>query len=149
LLLGILAARPAFAVIPPGSPSPADSAGAARTAWRAAREAHFQGDRVGAMLHAERAHAAWPMQWYYALGLASLAAEAGEPTTTARALDDLAALGVGMDLTQARRSPPVAKNVIVADAAARVRVNSSPRQRNSTHRVPGPARSSRASRGTG
>ena len=48
------------------------------------------------MLKADRAHSAWPMQWYYAYGLASIAAAAGEPSTTARALDDLAALGVGV-----------------------------------------------------
>src|SRR5690349_11505272 len=70
LLLGSLVATPALAA------SPADSAAVARNEWRAAREARFRGEKVPAMLHAERAHEAWPMQWYYAYGLASLAAEA-------------------------------------------------------------------------
>ena len=57
--------------------SPADSAAVARATWREAREARAHGDPVGAMLKADRAHDAWPTQWYYAYGLATLAAEAG------------------------------------------------------------------------
>ena len=79
--------------------SPADSAAVARSSWRAALEARAKGDHVGAMRKADRAHAAWPTQWYYAYGLARLAAEAGEPGTTARALDDVAAIGAAPSLS--------------------------------------------------
>ncbi len=107
--------------------SPADSAAAARNAWREAREARSRGDHVGAMLRAERAHAAWPMQWYYAYGWASLAAEAGEPSTTARALDDLAAIGAGPDLsTDSTLMAMGRENITVQTSLQRVAANRAP-----------------------
>jgi DNA-binding beta-propeller fold protein YncE len=113
--------------------SPADSAAAARVAWREARDASFLGDRVGAMLKAERAHSAWPMQWYYAFGLATLAAKAGEPSTTARALDDLAAIGVGMDLSADTTLMALARaNISVRTSLDRVNANRAPLARSTT-----------------
>jgi sugar lactone lactonase YvrE len=116
------------ALVPAASAaSPADSAAVARNEWRAAREARFRNENVAAMLHAERAHSAWPMQWYYAYGLATLAAAAGEPTTAARALDDLAAIGAGVDLAQDSTLYALAKaNTTVATSALRVRANLEP-----------------------
>ena len=116
-----------FAAAPAHAASPADSAAVARNEWRAAREARFRGELVPAMLHAERAHSAWPMQWYYAYGLAQIAAEAGEPSTAARALDALTAIGIGMDIAQdSALAASAAKNLIVAEAATRLRANLAP-----------------------
>ena len=121
LLVMLAFAAPALA------DSPADSAGAARTWWRAARDARLAGDRTGAMLKAERAHEAWPMQWYYAYGLATLAAEAGEPTTTARALDDLAGIGAGMTMApDTALAAMIKSSLIVSDSWAKVRANTVP-----------------------
>jgi len=122
LLLPALAfAAPAHAA------SPADSAAVARNEWRIAREARFRGEYRPALLHAQRAHSAWPMQWYYALALSSVASEAGEPATAARALDDLTALGIGMDVAQdSSLAAASAKWPIVAEAAGRLRANLAP-----------------------
>jgi hypothetical protein len=121
LLATLCAASPVLA------DSPADSAAAARTWWRAARDARILGDHTGAMLKAQRAHAAWPMQWYYAYGSALMAAEAGEPTAAARALDDLAAIGVGMDTPPDSALAALAKSsLIVNESWAKVRANMAP-----------------------
>ena len=107
--------------------APADSAAVARAAWRAATEARLEGDKIGALRQALRAHEVWPMQWYYGWGLASIAAEAREPTTTARALDDLAALGIGMDVAQdSAIAASAARDLIVSEAANRLRANLAP-----------------------
>ncbi len=107
--------------------SPADSAAVARQAWREAVQAKQKGDRLAAMLKAERAHQAWPMQWYYAYGLALLAAEAGEPSTTARALDDLAALGSGIEFLEDTTLVALGRaNISVATALEKVAGNRAP-----------------------
>ena len=116
-----------FAAAPAHAASPADSAAVARNEWRGAREARFRGESFAAMTHARRAHSAWPMQWYYAVGLASIAAEAGDPATAARALDDLTAMGIGMDVgSDSSLAAASAKQPIVAEAAARLRANLAP-----------------------
>jgi len=107
--------------------SPADSAAVARATWREAREARAHGDPVGAMLKADRAHDAWPTQWYYAYGLATLAAEAGEPSTTARALDDLVAIGAAPDLsTDSTLMALGRENISVQTSLQRVAANRVP-----------------------
>jgi hypothetical protein len=116
-----------FVAAPAHAASPADSAAVARNEWRAAREARFRGELRPAMLHAQRAHSAWPMQWYYAFGLASIAAEYGEAAAAARALDDLTALGIGMDVaTDSALAAASAKHAIVSEAAGRLRANLAP-----------------------
>lgn len=113
--------------------SPADSAAVARNAWREAREASFRGEKILAMLEADRAHSAWPMQWYYAYGLATLAAEAGEPSTTARALDDLAAIGSGADFSSDTTMMALARsNISVRTSLDRVAANRVPLARSTT-----------------
>jgi len=80
--------------------APAESAAVARTLWHDARQAGAAGDPAKARACVRRAHAAWPNQWVYAYGLASMAALAGDSTETARALDDLARIGAGPDLAR-------------------------------------------------
>jgi sugar lactone lactonase YvrE len=118
----IVGARPAAAAF-----SPADSAAVARSAWREALQARAKGDHVAAMLKADRAHAAWPTQWYYAYGLARLAAEAGEPSTTARALDDVAAIGAAPLLTADSTLMAMGReNISVQTSIQRVAANAVP-----------------------
>lgn len=79
--------------------APAESAAVARAEWAEMRKARAAGDRAAAVAHAARAHAAWPGQWVYAYGLASVAAAAGDAAAVRGALDDLADLGAGPDLS--------------------------------------------------
>ena len=81
-----------------GAYAPAESAAVARVEWQRRREARAAGDLIAAVIHARRAHAAWPGQWVYAYGLASSAAQAGDGQTARRALDDLEALGAAPNL---------------------------------------------------
>jgi hypothetical protein len=88
------------------------------------REARSAGDGAAAVAHAARAHAAWPGQWVYAYGLASIGAMAGDTRAVARGLEDLAALGARPDLAPdttlvrvARAAAPVALARIASDPA--------------------------------
>jgi hypothetical protein len=94
--------------------APADSAAAARNAWREARTAVAAHDTATAFARARRAHEAWPAQWVYAYGLASMSAAVGDTATAAGALDDLWQIGAGPDFARdttlvalAARSPAV------------------------------------------
>ncbi len=100
----IVAALTALAIAglldPNAGYAPADSAAVARAAWHDARVAGAAGDAAKARALVRRAHAAWPSQWVYAYGLASMAAQAGDSTEAARALEDLARIGAGPDLAR-------------------------------------------------
>ncbi len=78
--------------------SRSDSATAARQRWNGAMRAYRAGDLKLAQQMGAEAHAVWPSQPYYAYGLASLAARAGDTSTVLRALDAYAAMGLGADL---------------------------------------------------
>ncbi|MGE5175509.1 MAG: hypothetical protein ACM3JJ_03965, partial [Hyphomicrobiales bacterium] len=128
LLLGALAPLPARAI--PGG-ALADSAAVARAAWRDARRALAARDTTAAATFAGRAHAAWPAQWVYAYGRASLAASAGDAPGAAAALRDLAALGAGPDLDRddalaALAASPAGRAAGVPEALDAVRANRAP-----------------------
>lgn len=81
-----------------GAYSPAESAAVARRAWGEAREARTGKRYPEVLVLAERAHAAWPAQWVYAYGLASVGALAGDGAACARGLGHLAEIGGGPNL---------------------------------------------------
>src|SRR5688572_1103736 len=76
----------------------ADSAGAARDAYRRAIVAYRQHDLVTARAEMRRAAEAWPAQQAYLEGSAALAAAARDTTDAAAWLGRLAALGIGPDV---------------------------------------------------
>ena len=76
----------------------ADSAGAARAAYRRAIAAYRQRDLATARAEMRRAAKAWPAQQAYLEGSAALAAVARDTTDAAAWLEQLAALGVGPDI---------------------------------------------------
>ena len=125
---------PLAACAAPVAYAPAESAAVARRAWGQARAARAEKRHDEALALASRAHAAWPGQWAYAYGLASIAALARDGATCARGLGDLAALGAGPDLardtTLVTFARSAAGRAAGADAAlARVEANAVSRPR--------------------
>jgi len=76
----------------------ADSATAARAAWRRATTALQAGDLATARAEANRAANAWPAQEAYLWGRVVLAARAGDTSGVVSALDAYADVGIGRDL---------------------------------------------------
>ncbi len=76
----------------------ADSATAARAAWRRATIALQSGELNTARAEANRAATAWPTQEAYLWGRVVLAARANDTTGVASALDAYADIGIGRDL---------------------------------------------------
>lgn len=76
----------------------ADSAAAARNAWRTAADALQRGDSRAARAEVDRAARAWPSQPAYLWAQAMLAVRDSDATVATRALDAYANLGLGRDL---------------------------------------------------
>ncbi len=76
----------------------ADSATAARAAWRRATSALQAGDLASARAEANRATNAWPTQEAYLWGRVVLAARANDTAGVVAALDAYADIGIGRDL---------------------------------------------------
>lgn len=102
----------ALAGLPPahaqtGTPA-ADSASAARDAWRRGMAALRANDTLTARGEVERAAAAWPTQPTYVWGRALIAALQGDTAAALDALDQYARLGLGRDLRADARLAPYA-----------------------------------------
>jgi sugar lactone lactonase YvrE len=104
VILVLLIASAAPLAAQTGSPA-ADSASAARAAWRRANAAMQSGDIAVARAEVERAANAWPTQEAYLWGRAVIAARANDTLAVASALDSYAKLGLGRDL---KREPSLA-----------------------------------------
>jgi DNA-binding beta-propeller fold protein YncE len=116
----------------------ADSAQAARTAWRAAMRAYRADSFAVARELGARARAAWPTQPAYVYGLAALSARTGDAAEAARWLAAYAELGAGADVTTDDDFAAVRGSAAVRAAAARVLANRSPAARSSVaFRIPG------------
>jgi hypothetical protein len=74
----------------------------------------------------ERAYEAWPGQWVYAYGLASLAAAARDTAQVVRGLAALADLGAGPELERDTTLARYATAAVVAPVWARIEANRSP-----------------------
>jgi sugar lactone lactonase YvrE len=93
VLLGLALAVPGAAQHPA-----ADSAQAARDAWRQAVPLIRRKEWAPAREHARRAFEAWPAQPFYVAAYASLSARMSDTAQTVRALTHLADLGLGLDV---------------------------------------------------
>ncbi|MGH7562476.1 MAG: SMP-30/gluconolactonase/LRE family protein [Gemmatimonadales bacterium] len=102
----------------------ADSARAARAAWRSAGESLRGANLLAALGHLRRAMDAWPGQPAYAFGYARVAARLRDTNEVARGLSLLADLGGGADLSAEEFAP-----VLGAPAVRAVRARLAENQR--------------------
>ena len=104
----------------------ADSAAAARAAYRRAIGAYRQGDLQKARTEMRLAAKAWPTQQVYLQGAASLAAAARDTSDAVRWLDRLATLGVGPNLASDTMFASLRGAPAFDSAAARLRRATAP-----------------------
>ncbi|MEO8226638.1 MAG: hypothetical protein ABI637_04355 [Gemmatimonadota bacterium] len=91
--------------------------------------AYRAGDLKQAQQLGAEAHAVWPPQPYYAYGLASLAARAGDTSTVLRALDAYAAMGLGADLATDDDFAAIRGAPALSAISGRLRANMAPMAR--------------------
>jgi hypothetical protein len=103
-----------------------DSARVAREAWRDGSLAARRGELLLARAHLRRAMEAWPAQPAYALGYATIAARSLDTAGVAEALQLLADLGGGNDLSTSVDLAPLRDAPAVRPAAARIAANARP-----------------------
>jgi hypothetical protein len=103
-----------------------DSARVAREAWRDGSLAARRGELATARAHLRRAMEAWPAQPAYALGYAALAARSLDTAGVVEALQLLADLGGGNDLSTSVDLAPFRDTPTVRPAAARIAANARP-----------------------
>lgn len=125
-LIACLAAAPVALAQPR---SPADSATAARTAWREAATALRKGDDDTAWQQALLASRLWPEQPAYLRGVAIAAARRTDPTALIDALDRLAAFQVNPGLAQDSAVAALRERPAVARALARLDAATAPLRR--------------------
>lgn len=104
----------------------ADSASAARAAYRRAAQALKAGDLVGARAEAERAASAWPTQETYAWGRVVISARSNDTTAVVRGLNAYADLGLGRDVWNEPSLKSIASAPALAAAFARHDANRAP-----------------------
>jgi hypothetical protein len=114
----VLIANAAAGQAPVGN-AVADSASAARAAWRRASAAIQSGDLNGARSEVERAATAWPTQEAYAWGRVALAARMSDTAGVLRALNAYAALGLGRDVRNEAATKAIAGAKSLASAIAK------------------------------
>lgn len=123
---GIVIPGVALAQAPNGSTASvapqADSAGAARDAYRRAIAAYRQRDLATARAEMRRAAEAWPAQQAYLEGSAALAAVARDTADAAAWLERLAALGIGPDVAGDTAFAGFAGSPAFDSVAARLRI---------------------------
>ena len=140
---GILQRSAAAALAAEASQGPAlrtraDSAQAARTAWRAAMRAYRADSFDVARTLGAEARAAWPTQPAYVHGLAALSARTGNAAEAARWLAAYADLGAGADIAGDDDFARVRDSAAVRAAAARAAANLAPDARSTVaFRIPG------------
>ena len=104
----------------------ADSAARARGHWRAAGQAYRAQRWPEALRAAHEARSAWPAQPFYLLGLASIAARAGDTAAAAEALGAYADLGLGADLAPDEDFAALHQAPVLQAVAERLRANLAP-----------------------
>ena len=103
-----------------------DSARVAREAWREGSLAARRGELAIARAHLRRAMEAWPAQPAYALGFATIAARSLDTAGVVEALQLLADLGGGNDLSTSVDLAPLRDAPAVRPVASRIAANARP-----------------------
>ncbi|HEV8358663.1 MAG TPA: hypothetical protein VGQ17_18060 [Gemmatimonadales bacterium] len=114
----------------------ADSAAVARDAWRQAVPLARAREWLPARELVRRAFQAWPQQQVYVYGYAALSARVGDTAESARALTQLADMGLARDLAADESFATLRDLPAFRDLARRFAANAAPLARNARRDAP-------------